>query len=196
MTNKKNSITQNDFIINNKLESYHQDDIPNIILPDFQRGMSDGFSIKSSDGIYYTFQCQDIAFFEANGKNTIIHFTDGSTQILNRKGIGTVQKIISAHPFFVRSHKSYVVNLNKIYWYDPEFKRIAIRTEKKERKLDIGGEYKSEFEKQFFTQKTLLNPTSTQLTKNNTNKEMPVTALLQMAYLYYNAYSDVMKKAI
>lgn len=63
------------------------------------------------DGIVETVSLADVLFFEASGKNLILHTANGTRSECRRK-IGDVAKILP--PFFRRAHRSYIVNIRYI----------------------------------------------------------------------------------
>ncbi len=78
----------------------------------------------------------DILFVESSKEYVKLHFDNGKT-LLVKQGLTSLQKLLSPHRF-LRVHRSYIVTIEKIISYTPNFITIG------DQKIPIGRLYKNE----------------------------------------------------
>lgn len=73
--------------------------------------------------------CEDeeIVYFKAAEKHTIVYLKDGSNYELRNQSIGELEKCISNRPYFVRTHRSYIINQTHCRIFSREKEHFQMR---------------------------------------------------------------------
>ncbi len=62
---------------------------------------------------------KNITYVEGTGKNSILHFTDKPDEVMCSETLSAMEEKLSKRRFF-RCHKSFLVNLGRVYSYNRE----------------------------------------------------------------------------
>lgn len=178
-------------IIGKDLDKYQNQDYSNFIIPNELIKPPSKVCIRDSDGIFRIFEVSNITYFEANRKETNIYFKDGSMLPL-KSGIGKVEELIEHLPSFTRVQRKYIINIDKITWYDPVFRFIGINSGTFKKRIPVGQEYVKKFDENMFNHALVLNPTKGKNYKNyfNFSRKAILSAILSLACLYEKALKN------
>lgn len=166
----------------------------NVIFPLPILKQADEFAIKDNDGVYRVHKTRDLQYFKANGKHTELVLHNNKSILLKRKGIGMINSIIGNYPSFARVHKSYIINIEKVIYYDPCFKLVKLNLGSTEKIINIGGEYKEQFERKFFNRKISLGSNS-ELAKHGIIR-VPSKVLLLITKIFLQAYKELIPDSL
>ena len=102
----------------------------------FENDNKDAFLYFKIDNQMQKVILHDILFVESCKEYVKLHFDNGKT-LLVKQGLTSLQKLLSPHRF-LRVHRSYIVTIEKIISYTPNFITIG------NQKIPIGRLYKNE----------------------------------------------------
>ncbi|MEL6863271.1 MAG: LytTR family DNA-binding domain-containing protein [Bacteroidota bacterium] len=107
------------------------------IAPSTEKGRR--IILPAQNGMIYL-NLDEICYLESEGRYARVHLIDGS-DLLTTKSLKDCQDLLN-HPFFLRVHRSYIINLSYIKKYTKGRESFVLMENKAQ--IDVGKNYKEE----------------------------------------------------
>ncbi|MDX1653060.1 MAG: LytTR family DNA-binding domain-containing protein [Brumimicrobium sp.] len=99
-------------------------------------------ALPTAEGLFFI-DTKEIVFFEADGAYTEVWLSHGSKMVISKK-LKFFEDVLENNPFFFRTHRSYLVNINHIDKYSRKDSLISLRGNKY---AQVARNKKADFEK-------------------------------------------------
>lgn len=114
-----------------------------ILREKYQSNQFKKIALPTSEGLFFI-ETKEIIYLEADGSYTEVWLSHGSKMVISKK-LKFFEEVLQDDPSFFRSHRSYIVNINRINQYSKRESMISLENGKS---VMISRNRKAEFEQQ------------------------------------------------
>ena len=114
-----------------------------ILREKYQSNQFKKIALPTAEGLFFV-ETKEIVLLEADGSYTEVWLSHGSKMVISKK-LKFFEEVLQDNPGFFRSHRSYIVNINRINKYSKRESMISLENGKS---VMISRNKKAEFEKQ------------------------------------------------